>query len=54
MPDVALDTNVLVGMFDGGDSLHAKAMALAARLQAAGDRPVLLDVVCGPRQCQWL
>jgi hypothetical protein len=47
MADVALDANVLVAWFDAGDSLHASADALLARLRTDGDVPIFLDVCLG-------
>ena len=43
MSDVVLDANVVVGMLDEGDSLHARAHGLVAMLKRDGHRPVLLD-----------
>ena len=43
MSDVVLDANVIVGMLDEGDSLHASAHGLVAKLKRDGHRPVLLD-----------
>jgi predicted nucleic acid-binding protein len=42
---VVLDANVLVGQFDRGDSLHARARGLLARLHESEAEPVLLDFV---------
>lgn len=47
MADVALDANVLVAWFDAADSLHTNAKHLLARLEAAGDAPIFLDVCLG-------
>lgn len=47
MADVAIDANVLVAWLDAADSLHTNAKELFARLEAAGDVPVFLDVCLG-------
>jgi predicted nucleic acid-binding protein len=44
MSEVALDANVLVAIWDAGDSLHGQAVALRERLQLDGHDVVLLDV----------
>lgn len=44
MPDVAIDANVLVGLLDRHDSLHANAVSLLNRLDSAQREVVLLDV----------
>lgn len=43
MADIVLDANVLVGLFDRNDALHAAAVELAGRVAANGDALVLLD-----------
>jgi hypothetical protein len=45
MAEVVLDANILVAQLDANDSLHAAAVDLVGRLEGAGHRPVLLDVL---------
>jgi predicted nucleic acid-binding protein len=45
MADVVLDANVLVGYLDANDVHHARAASLVDRVEAAGHRGVLLDVI---------
>src|SRR5688572_26839552 len=45
MAEIVLDTNVLVALLDGQDSLATRAEELTARMRALGHTPVLLDVV---------
>ena len=42
--NVVLDANVLVGILDQGDVLHARSMALIDRLKREGRSPRVLDV----------
>lgn len=45
MADVVLDANVLVALLYDADVHHARARALASKLEAAGHALVLLDIV---------
>jgi hypothetical protein len=44
-PEVALDANVLVGLFDPGDSLHENAIALIDEIGETGVAIVSLDFI---------
>jgi predicted nucleic acid-binding protein len=45
MVDIALDTNVVVGLLDKGDSLNARAKELVRSIRSAGNEPMTLDFV---------
>ncbi len=42
MVDIALDTNVVVGLLDKGDSLNARAKELVRGIRSAGNQPMSL------------
>lgn len=45
MSDVVLDANVLVGLLDEHDALHARAVTLLETMQQEGNRPIMLDIM---------